>query len=286
MSFELPALPYAYDALEPHIDARTMEIHHGKHHAGYTAKLNAAIEGTDLAGKSIEERVRSARRQRCGAQQRWRILQPQHVLDEHVPNGGGAPTAISAPRIRATFGSFDAFKEPFSQAAATRFGQGWAWLCVEGRQALSVLLANQDNPLMHGVGCGWVPHPGLGRLGARLLPELPEPPARLHRGVLQRGGLERHCRHAFRRGTRLIVSPCAGCEYLILVAGGTGTRMHRPVAKQFLPLGGRPVIVHTLAQVPGSPAASCTCRAGACTRACTPAWESLVVGQPVLKLGS
>ena len=160
MAFELPNLPYAHDALEPHIDARTMEIHHGKHHAGYTSKLNAAIEGTDLAGKDIESLLRDhsdngAVRNNGGGF--W-----NHTLfwNSMSPNGGGAPTGALAEAIDRDFGSFENFKDEFSKAAATRFGSGWAWLCVNNGKLEVCSSANQDNPLMPGVGCGG--HPILG----------------------------------------------------------------------------------------------------------------------------
>ena len=161
MAFELPKLAYAYDALEPHIDARTMEIHHSKHHAGYTNNLNAAIEGTDLAGKSIEELCANhsdvpAVRNNGGGY--W-----NHTLFWEVmsPNGGGAPTGELAAAIDAAYGNFDAFKEAFAKAAATRFGSGWAWLCVNDGKVEICSSANQDNPLMPGVGCGGYPIMGL-----------------------------------------------------------------------------------------------------------------------------
>ena len=160
MAFELPNLPYAHDALEPHIDARTMEIHHGKHHAGYTSKLNAAVEGTDLEGKDIETLLRehsdnSAVRNNGGGF--W-----NHTLfwNSMSPNGGGAPEGSLAEAIDRDFGSFENFKDEFSKAAATRFGSGWAWLCVNNGKLEVCSSANQDNPLMPGVGC--VGHPILG----------------------------------------------------------------------------------------------------------------------------
>ena len=163
MAFELPALPYAYDALEPHIDARTMEIHHGKHHNGYTTKLNAAIEGTDLAGKSIEDICSGMDMNNAGVRNNgggyfnhnlfWSVMSP---------NGGGAPTGEVADAINAAYGSYDAFKDAFAKAAATRFGSGWAWLCVKDGGAVEVCSsANQDNPLMPGIGCGGTPILGL-----------------------------------------------------------------------------------------------------------------------------
>ncbi len=157
MAFQLPPLPYAFDALEPHIDARTMEIHHGKHHAAYTTNLNKALEGhADLAAKSIEdllgnlnavpEGIRTAVRNNGGGFANhnlfWTIMSP---------NGGGAPSGALASAIDAAFGSFDAFKEKFNNAAATRFGSGWAWLYVDGSGNLVVgSTPNQDTPLMEG----------------------------------------------------------------------------------------------------------------------------------------
>lgn len=161
MAFELPNLPYAHDALEPHIDARTMEIHHGKHHAGYTSKLNAAVEGTDMAGKSIEELL--ANHTDNGAVRNNGGGYYNHCLFWEVmsPNGGGAPSGELADAINASFGSLEAMQEAFNAAAGTRFGSGWAWLCVHPGGKLEVCSsANQDNPLMDGIGCGG--HPVLG----------------------------------------------------------------------------------------------------------------------------
>ncbi len=163
MSFELPALPYAHDALEPHIDARTMEIHHGKHHNGYTSKLNAAIEGTDLAGKSIED-ILTNLDMNNGAVRNNGGGYFNHCLFWEVmsPNGGEQPSGELADAINAAYGSFDAFKEKFSSAAGTRFGSGWAWLCVHAGGKVEVCSSpNQDNPLMPGVGCGGYPILGL-----------------------------------------------------------------------------------------------------------------------------
>jgi Fe-Mn family superoxide dismutase len=149
MAFELPALPYATDALEPNIDTRTMEIHYGKHHNGYVTNLNNAIAGTDLEGKTLEELLKvagsnTAVRNNGGGYYNhslfWTILSP---------TGGGAPTGELAAAIDAKFGSYDAFKETFSKAAATRFGSGWAWLSVDTEKELYVCSSpNQDNPLM------------------------------------------------------------------------------------------------------------------------------------------
>ena len=161
MAFELPQLPYAYDALEPHIDARTMEIHHSKHHAGYTSKLNAAVEGTELEGKDIETLLRDhsdngAVRNNGGGYYNhtlfWSIMSP---------NGGGTPTGDLAAAIDSDLGGWDAFKQAFANAAATRFGSGWAWVCVKDGKLEVCSSANQDNPLMPGVGCGGTPILGL-----------------------------------------------------------------------------------------------------------------------------
>ena len=163
MAFELPNLPYAYDALEPHIDARTMEIHHGKHHNGYTTNLNNAISGTDLEGKSIEEILTSldanngAVRNNGGGFYNHRLF--WNIMS---PNGGGAPSGALADAIDSAFGSFEGFKDAFAKAAATRFGSGWAWLCVhKGGKVEVCSTANQDNPLMPDIGCGGFPVLGI-----------------------------------------------------------------------------------------------------------------------------
>ena len=148
--FKLPALPYAEDALEPHIDARTMGIHHGKHHAGYTKKLNAALEGTDLEGKSIEDILKKAGSAGSGVRNNgggyynhdlfWKVM---------GPDGGGQPSGELASAIDKAFGSYDGFKEKFAAAAGSRFGSGWAWLIVKSDGSLAVTSTpNQDNPLM------------------------------------------------------------------------------------------------------------------------------------------
>ena len=163
MAFELPKLPYDYNALEPHIDARTMEIHHGKHHNGYTNNLNNAIAGTDLEGKSIEE-ILTGLDLANGAVRNNGGGFYNHALfwSTMSPNGGGTPTGALAEAIDAAFGSFDAFKEAFSKAAATRFGSGWAWLCVhKGGKVEVCSTPNQDNPLMPEVGCEGFPILGL-----------------------------------------------------------------------------------------------------------------------------
>ena len=159
MSFTLPELPYSFDALAPHIDAKTMEIHHGKHHAAYIAKANAALEGTEWAGKPVEDVIRNldklpkdkqtAVRNNAGGHANhslfWQILAPAGK------GGGGAPSGPLADEISKVFGSFDSFKEKFADAAATRFGSGWAWLGLDENGKLHVgSTPNQDSPIMMG----------------------------------------------------------------------------------------------------------------------------------------
>ena len=163
MAFELPKLPYAYDALEPHIDARTMEIHHTKHHNGYTNNLNNAIAGTDLEGKSIDDILKNFDMNNGAVRNNGGGFY-NHSLFWSVmsPNGGGKPTGELATAIDRDFGSFENFKDEFAKAAATRFGSGWAWLCVHNGGKLEVCSsANQDNPIMPGIGCGGAPILGL-----------------------------------------------------------------------------------------------------------------------------
>ena len=155
MAFTLPDLPYDYNALEPHIDARTMEIHHSKHHAGYVAKVNAAIEGTDLGAMSIEELVSNLDKvpsEKQGAVRNNGGGHANHSLFWTVmsASGGGEPTGELADAINSTFGSFDEFKSQFSNAAGTRFGSGWAWLSVDGGKLVVESTPNQDSPLMEG----------------------------------------------------------------------------------------------------------------------------------------
>ncbi|MDG0974500.1 MAG: superoxide dismutase [Crocinitomicaceae bacterium] len=160
MAFELPNLPYAYDALEPHIDARTMEIHHGKHHAGYTTNLNNAIAGTDLEGKSIEEILKNCKDKPAVRNNGGGFYNHDLFWLVMSPNGGGQPSGEVADAINSAFGSFEAFKDEFAKAAATRFGSGWAWLCVSNGKLEVCSTANQDNPLM-GEGCEGTPILGL-----------------------------------------------------------------------------------------------------------------------------
>lgn len=163
MAFELPKLPYTYDALEPHIDARTMEIHHTKHHNAYTTNLNNAIAGTDLDGKTIEDILKNLDMKNAAVRNNgggfynhnlfWTVLSP---------NGGGEPKGEVKEAIDKAFGSFDAFKTQFAKAAATQFGSGWAWLCVnKGGNVTVCSTPNQDNPLMPEVGCAGTPILGL-----------------------------------------------------------------------------------------------------------------------------
>ena len=156
MAFELPILPYAYDALEPHIDARTMEIHHSKHHQAYITNLNAAIAGTELEGKSIEEILQNCKDKPAVRNNGGGFWNHNLFWEVMAPNAGGVPTGDLAEAINTTFGSFDAFKEEFAKAGATRFGSGWAWLCLEGGKLVVCSTANQDNPLM-GEGCQGTP---------------------------------------------------------------------------------------------------------------------------------
>ena len=152
MGFELPELQYDYDALEPHLDSQTMELHHSKHHAGYTANLNAAIQGTEHEGKSIEEIMiegmdNPAIRNNGGGY--W-----NHSLFWNImsPSGGGEPQGNLSNAINDQFGSFSEMKDQLKNAAMTRFGSGWAWLCVSGGELTICSTPNQDNPLMTGEG--------------------------------------------------------------------------------------------------------------------------------------
>jgi len=162
MAFELPKLGYAYDALEPHIDARTMEIHHTKHHNTYITNLNNAIGGTELEGKSLEDILKNldlnnkAVRNNGGGH--W-----NHTLFWEIlgPNAGGQPTGELAEAINAAFGSFESFKDEFAKAATTQFGSGWAWLCVKNGKLEVCATPNQDNPLMPGIGCEGTPILGI-----------------------------------------------------------------------------------------------------------------------------
>jgi len=152
MAFNLPDLPYAYDALEPHIDARTMEIHHTKHHAGYCKKLNAAIEGTALENKNIEDILANVSQYSTAVRNNGGGYYNHNLYWEIMaPDGGGEPSSRMNihKAIERDFGNYDAFKQEFSAAAAGRFGSGWAWLCVDENDKLFIMSTpNQDNPLM------------------------------------------------------------------------------------------------------------------------------------------
>lgn len=163
MSFQLPNLNYGFSDLEPHIDTRTMQIHHGKHHAGYTNNLNSAIKGSEHENKSIEDILKSldlnnsAIRNNGGGYYNhclfWEIMSP---------NGGGEPSGRLKSAIEKSFGAFEKFKESFTSACGTRFGSGWGWLCAKSDGSLEICSTpNQDNPLMPGVGCGGTPILGL-----------------------------------------------------------------------------------------------------------------------------
>lgn len=151
MAFSLPDLPYSFDALEPHIDARTMEIHHGKHHAGYTSKLNAAIEGTDMADMSIENILKKGDALSAGVRNNGGGYHNHCLFWEIMsPDGGGSPSGDLASAIDSDLSGLDAFKEAFANAAATRFGSGWAWLVVSGGKLEVMSTPNQDSPVMEG----------------------------------------------------------------------------------------------------------------------------------------
>ena len=158
MAFELPKLNYAFDALEPNIDAKTMEIHYGKHHNGYTNNLNNIISGTEDEGKSIEEILKSLDLNNSGLRNNGGGYYNHNIFWEIMgPNSGGEPKGEIGESINSNFGSFENFKDEFSKAATTRFGSGWAWLCAHTDGKLEICsTANQDNPIMPN-GCGGVP---------------------------------------------------------------------------------------------------------------------------------
>ena len=163
MAFELPQLPYAYDALEPHIDAKTMEIHHSKHHNGYTTKLNGALEGSGVESDTIESILENLDMDNAALRNNGGGYYNHSLFWEVMgPNGGGTPMSTLAQAIDTAYGSFESFKSAFSNAAANQFGSGWAWLCVQKGGKVEVCSsANQDNPLMPGIGCGGTPILGI-----------------------------------------------------------------------------------------------------------------------------
>lgn len=163
MAFNLPELPYSNDALEPHFDAKTMEIHHDKHHKGYTDKLNAAIEGTELENQSIEEILKNVSKHSGAVRNNGGGFYNHSLFWKTLsPNGGGQPSGELMDKINSAFGSFEDFKKKFSEAAATRFGSGWAWLCVKDGSLVVCSTPNQDNPMMDvSEGCGGTPILGL-----------------------------------------------------------------------------------------------------------------------------
>ena len=156
MAFELPKLAYAYDALEPYIDARTMEIHHTKHHQAYITNLNNAITGTDLEVKSIEEILKVCKDKPAVRNNGGGYWNHNLFWEIMSPNAGGTPTGELATAINEAFGDFETFKDHFTKAGITRFGSGWAWLCVTNGKLEICSTANQDNPLM-GEGCEGMP---------------------------------------------------------------------------------------------------------------------------------
>ncbi len=187
MAYELPKLPYAYDALEPHIDARTMEIHYTKHHQAYVDNLNKAIKGTDLEKKTVEdlisdlnavpENIRTVVRNNGGGHANhsffWKIM---------GPNAGGEPKGKLADDIKSAFGSFDQFKEKLGAAGVGRFGSGWAWLIKNKNGGLEIISTpNQDSPLMDGNYAD----PRRRCVGTRVLPEVSKPPGRLPQGMVE-----------------------------------------------------------------------------------------------------
>ena len=163
MAFTLPDLPYSNDALEPHIDSKTMEIHHGKHHNGYTTKLNDSLVGNELENKSIEEILKNLDMNNTALRNNGGGYFNHCLFWESLsPKGGGLPTGKLLDAINSVYKSFESFKNAFSNIAATRFGSGWAWLCVHpGGEIELCSSANQDNPLMPGIGCGGYPILGL-----------------------------------------------------------------------------------------------------------------------------
>lgn len=163
MAFELPKLKYAYDALEPNIDARTMEIHHTKHHQGYTNNLNVAIAGTSLEGKSIEDILANLDMNNAAVRNNGGGFYNHSLFWDVInPNDKGRLSGQLKDAIESAFGSIDTFNETFSKAAATRFGSGWAWLCAHKGGKVDVCSTpNQDNPVMPGVGCGGTPILGI-----------------------------------------------------------------------------------------------------------------------------
>lgn len=149
MAFELPKLGYDYTALEPHIDARTMEIHHSKHHAGYTNNLNGAVEGTDLAGKAIEEILSGVSGQSTAVRNNGGGFFNHNLYWEVIaPGGAPAPEGVLLDAVNDSFGSIENFQEAFTKAALTRFGSGWAWLVLQNNKLVVSSTPNQDNPLM------------------------------------------------------------------------------------------------------------------------------------------
>ena len=235
MAFEVPDLPYAYDALEPHIDEATMRVHHDKHHQAYVDKANAALEGTEWADRSVEDVLTNLSslpgdkqgpvRNNAGGHYNhslfWKMMSP---------DGGGEPTGDIAGAITATFGSFDSFKEEFKAAGIARFGSGWAWLVKDSSGLAVVSTPNQDTPLSDGSDAAARRR----RLGARLLPEVPEQTSRLPRRLLERRQLGLR-----RRAVRRLACPRARSR----VARSGGATPPRPWAGRAIACSARAVIV-------------------------------------------
>ena len=210
MAFSVPDLPYAYDALEPHIDEATMRVHHDKHHQAYVDKANAALEGTEWADSDVEDVLRTS--PACPTTSRARsATTPAATTTTRSSGRCSAPTAAASPSgdlgaaIDETFGSFDAFKEEFKNAGIGQFGSGWAWLVHDGSGLAVVSTPNQDSPVSDGRRAA----ARLRRLGARLLPQVPEQAPRLHRRLLERRQLGLR-RPALRRRARLSASEATG----------------------------------------------------------------------------
>ena len=208
MAYQLPDLAYAFDALEPHIDAKTMEIHHDKHHAAYVTNLNAALEGTEWMDRPIEAVLANLEILPADKQAAVRNNgggHANHTLfwETLSPNGGGEPTGALGEAVGATFGAFDVLKQQMVDAGIKRFGSGWSWLVWDGTGLAVLSTPNQDSPIMRGQD------PALRdrRLGARLLPQVPEPPPGLPRGDLERRRLERG-RRELRGGE--VAEACSG----------------------------------------------------------------------------
>ena len=199
MAYQLPDLAYAFDALEPHIDAKTMEIHHDKHHAAYVTNLNAALDGTEWMDRPIEAVLSNLEILPADKQAAVRNNgggHANHTLfwETLSPNGGGEPTGALGEAVGSTFGAFDVLKQQMVDAGIKRFGSGWSWLVWDGTGLAVLSTPNQDSPISRGQDAALRDR----RVGARLLPQVPEPPPGLPRGDLERRRLERGRRETSR----------------------------------------------------------------------------------------